>query len=282
MDERLKMSQFPIPKFNPYSGQHAHYYSGGRAAADSSNRELARIARQAPRIPWDIFLRDWFTWRNEDDDGEHVSLLGNTGGGKTHLMRQILPLHPFVTIFATKPRDRSMDAFLSEGYYRIEEWQKLSPMDYPRRVLWPRVRSIDAFDAMRETFRTALHRIYAEGAWTVATDELLMMTSEFKLDREYRMLYTQGRSLGISMVSATQRPRNVPLETYSQATHLFLWKQTDQYDLQRLSEIGGIDSSLLKSVVPLLGQHEVLYCCTKTGAVCRTKAPPPTKPTKEI
>jgi ABC-type nitrate/sulfonate/bicarbonate transport system ATPase subunit len=47
-------------------------------------RRLARVATDAPRIPWADFLANHFQWER----GEHVALIGPTGQGKTTMMRQ--------------------------------------------------------------------------------------------------------------------------------------------------------------------------------------------------
>lgn len=259
-------SQFPIPRTN-------------WGAESRKVGELARATRECPRIPWDEFIGTRFTWQNEDGDGEHVSILGNTGGGKTHLMTLLLPLHPFVTVLATKPGDRAMDHLIEHyGYARLERWQKLDPLAVPRRILWPDVTSLGADEHQREVFLEALNKIYREKGWTIAVDETLIIANDLNLSRELRQFFTQGRSIGLSVIACTQRPRNVPLELYSQATHLFVFRQSDVADVDRLSDIGGfIDKQLLKRLVVQLEPFQVLYLNTRNGMLCRTKAPPPQK-----
>jgi hypothetical protein len=235
------------------------------------DRRLSRVANGAPRVPWQSFVTDVFDWQH----GEHVALIGPTGQGKTTLMRSILPLHPFVVIFATKPRDDSMDAFIRSGYVVLQRWQSIDPTQMPRRILWPNASSLYSENTQAEVFRDAMEKIYREGAWTVAVDELWFLTNKLKLSGEVKTYLLQARSLDISLVAATQKPAWVPTEVYDQSTHLFLWRNNDGRAQQRLGEINNADASLVRDVIGRLERHQVLYINTRTGAMLRTRVPPP-------
>lgn len=233
-------------------------------------RWLARVATDAPRIPWDKFNERVFNWQR----GEHVALLGPTGQGKTFLLRALLPVHPFVVVMATKPRDNTMaDLALRQGYQKLEQWGSYPVRDMPRRVLWPDATSIDSDATQRAVFHDAFGRIFREGGWTVALDETWYHTKVLGLERDVRIMLMQGRSLEISMLTATQRPAHVPLEIYDQSTHLFFWHDNDERNLQRLKEINARAGRIIKTIVMNLELHQVLYINTRTGAMVRTRVP---------
>lgn len=254
------MSSFPIPPMPRVS------YGASNLA---ENVKLARMATMAPRIPWDEFLAGKFRWVQ----GEHVALIGPTGQGKTTLLTQLLPLHPFVTVFATKPRDESMQRLIRTGYYPIKRWESLDPLKIPRRVLWPDATSIDSDRTQAEVFHEAFAKIYREGGWTVAIDELWFIINKLKLAEDVKTYLLQARALGISLLVATQRPAWVPLEVYDQSTHLFFWRDNDENNLRRLSGISFRSADLIRSVVADLERFQVLYINTRTGEMLRTKAP---------
>jgi energy-coupling factor transporter ATP-binding protein EcfA2 len=233
-------------------------------------RWLARVSTDAPRVPWDRFQERVFTWRR----GEHVALLGPTGQGKTFLMRALLPLHPFVTVFATKPRDDVMENLVSRnGYQKIERWGSYPVKDMPRRVLWPDATRLDSVQIQKDVFHDAFGRMFREGGWTVVWDETWYLTNVLRLEMDVRVFLLQGRSLEISCLAATQRPANVPLEIYDQSTHLFFWRDNDDRNLTRLREINARGGRIVKSIVMNLEPHQVLYINTRTGQMVRTRVP---------
>lgn len=225
----------------------------------------------APRIPWDKFAGGVLDWRQ----GEHVGLIGPTGQGKTNLLMNLLPLRQYVAVFATKPRDVSMDRLIASGYLRIEQWSDIPPERAPRRVLWPNASSIDSEDRQKEIFNHAYGAIYREGGWAIVIDEGWYIADVLKLQRKMRTIWTQGRSLGISQVVATQRPRWVPLEMFDQSTHLFFWRDNDDENLRRISGLGAAPASAIRMLVSNLEKFQVLYVNTRNGSMCRTRAPAP-------
>lgn len=254
------MNSFPMPPLPRV---------GGSAVQMAANIKLAQIATKAPRIPWDEFIRDKFRWAQ----GEHVGLIGPTGQGKTTLLSHLLPLHPYVTVFATKPRDESMDELVNTGYHAIRRWQSLDPQKFPRRVLWPDATSLNSIANQREVFHDAFARIYREGGWTVAVDELWYFINVLNLELDVKMYLLQARALRISLLVATQRPAWVPLEVYDQSTHLFFWRDNDETNLRRLSGISFRSADLIRSIVADLEKYQVLYVNTRTGEMARTRSP---------
>lgn len=241
----------------------------GRNSRMGETIRFAKLSTEAPRIPWDEFLGDIFRWAQ----GEHLAIIGPTGQGKTNLLTNLLPIHPYVVVLATKPKDESMQRLIKTGYYPIKEWVSLDPKKFPRRVLWPDAMSLSSVQYQREVIHTALERIYREGGWTVAVDELWYLAQILRLDMDVKLYLLQARALGISLLVATQRPAWVPLEVYDQSTHLFFMRDNDENNLKRLSGISFRSAGLIKSVIADLDQYQVLYVNTRTGKMLRTRPP---------
>lgn len=235
----------------------------------SEDFRLARLSTEAPRIPWDHFSRNVLRWA----PGEHFGLIGPTGLGKTTMLLNLLPIHPYVVVFATKPRDKTMDALIRTGYLRMERWQSLDPLQYPRRVLWPNATDINSKDRQHQVFADAFGRIYREGNWTVALDETWYIDNILHMETYIKTYLLQARSLGISLITATQRPAWVPREIYTSCTHLMFWRVNDETDLRSLSGIGWRSAELIRDAVSNLDMYQALYVNTRTGFMCRTRCP---------
>jgi len=229
------------------------------------------IASRAPRIPWDKFLSKRLHW----EPGEHVGLIGPTGQGKTTMLTHLLPLHKFVAVLATKPRDQTMDNLIKHhGYEKFDHWPGfLSPKDHPRRVIWPDARKMDSEDTQRKVFTDCMARIYRTGNWTLAIDELWYFTNVLDMGGAVKTYYLQARSLDISLIAGVQRPAWVPREMYTSCTHLFFWRTNDETDLKSLSGIGFRSATLIREVVSNLDRYEALYINTRDGHMCRVKVP---------
>ena len=231
----------------------------------------ARVAREAPRVPWDVFTQELFTWKQ----GEHIGIIGPTGQGKNTLLTHLISLQPYVVVFATKPYDESMNRLIATGYHRMARWESINPDRVPRRVLWPSARNLDSDDTQRAVFKDALERIYRERGWAVIIDEGWYFTNKLNLGKEIKTYLLQARSLSISLVLATQRPAWVPVEIFDQSTHLFFFRDNDKRNLQRLSGISWRSADLIRHVVANLEQFQMLYVNTRTGRMCRTRVPGP-------
>lgn len=203
--------------------------------------------------------------------GEHVALVGPTGQGKTTLALQLLPAREWVTIFATKPEDRTLSGLRREGYVKISEWPP--PNGEVRRVLlWPRWRSPADTPRQAAVMRNAIHAQFLAGSWTLFTDDVQYLTDELRLGRNLATLWLQARALRISVVAATQRPRNVPRLMWSQSTHLFMWGTSDEEDLRAIGGLGGLSAKRIRAAVGALPKYHVLYVNTRDGRLAVTKA----------
>lgn len=222
------------------------------------------------KLPWPEFLA-----RFHPNQGEHITLLGPTGSGKTTLALQILPYREHIVAFGCKRRDSTLQSLIRKGWKKSASWPV--PYRYKKVVLWPEVRNMREVIRQRNTFYLALDDIFRRGGWSVYLDEVLYLTDHPRnaglgLAGPVQLLLQQGRALGVTMIAGTQRPRHVPLAFYSQATHLFLWKNSDENDLKRLDEIGGFPRGQVADVVSGLQPHEVLYLDKVRRIMVRTKA----------
>lgn len=230
------------------------------------------MARRRPPVrSWSRFRRDVArTWRA----GEHVTIIGGTGSGKSELARRILGIRKSSVVFGTKPRDDTLDRFVADGWTRIRSWPP--PEDIRRAILWPVIEARSDLDSLGPLFAATLDDIFVEGAWAIYIDELHYATGRLGLAAHLGDIWEQGRSLGVTLIVATQRPANIPLLAYSQATYLALFRTTDARDLDRLADVSGdIDRDLLRDTVRRLPRFAFAWVDTRRGDIVISRSPSP-------
>jgi len=236
--------------------------SGQRSAG------LAVTIDEVARFDRAEFIRERFRY----DAGEHVTILGPTGYGKTELIGELTeqvasPELPALFL-AAKPRDKTMTRWSKRLSARTtkqwppkfslaERWANKPPGVY---TVWPdHSFDPDTDDAhLYEVFRAAMMESYKAGDRIIGADELLGLT-DLGLEKELRTLWTRGRSMGVGVFGASQKPTDIPTYAYGQASHLFLANDPDKRSRDRFKEIGGVDPKLLEAVVSGLAKYEWLY-----------------------
>lgn len=227
------------------------------------------------QIPRKLFVERY--WQYED--GQHVTILGKTGAGKTFLSFQLLNAsistdRPGV-VLVMKPKDATVVGFMSRyKLRRVTHWPPpivRRKLDKPRGyVLWPKLGDYDRDDdVLRAEFERCFRESYTQAARrngeprALFVDEVVGVSKELRLEGSLKKLWMRGRSLGIGLWAATQRPFDAPLLAYQAPDHLFIAPEPDRRNRQRLGEIGGFDSDLIETIVDpasgVLGKYQFLY-----------------------
>jgi len=207
------------------------------------------------RVFWDNFITS-FDWKQ----GEHVAAIAPTGAGKTTLFKHILPIRKYNIFFGTKPDDKLYHQILKSGYVRKESFDEIKPWEN-NILLWVKQRKTisETIDAQREAFRDALNSIVIQKGWTVWIDEAKYLSQMLGLKEELTYCVEQLRSIDSTVICGAQRPAFLPPSVLAGSTHVFLWKTTDRRDQEKLSDIGGIDASIVRNEAKSLGKHEFIY-----------------------
>jgi hypothetical protein len=158
-------------------------------------------------------------------------------------------------VLAIKAADDSLEAY-RQGYSLIRAW----PPEYhqSRVVLWVKPRELGDVDRQRYEVHRALMAIFLEGGWCVYLDDLSYMVDHLGLRTTATAFLNQGRSSGITVVSAVQRPRRVPLEAFNQSRHIVIWRYTDKEEVARAAEIAGYPKAELWSLMADLGEYDAV------------------------
>lgn len=234
----------------------------------------------APILPFDDFMTYVFDWRQN----QHVGLVGPTEQGKTNLAYHLLAQRKYVTYFAIKTRDETLDSFAQQGgYERIADWppvrqryprRPLTPDEMPRRLLWPDATQLDSEPEQMRVFGKALPDIYAQGGWCPVFDDYWYLAHILGFEKQTKKYLANARSNNIPMVICAQRPAgNRLVELFDQSTHLFFARDNDEPNLSRIGGVGWLNSGPIRAFVANLDPFQFLYINTRKGHMYRTTAP---------
>lgn len=217
---------------------------------------------EVAELPWAQFVKRWPAQYMQD---QHVTIIGPTDCGKTTLAQRLIDCRGHVVGLGVKYVDSSMEGLLRQGWVRTDHWSN-RPRSAKRLLVWPKVDDPEQATIVQgKTFKHVLAQIYKIGKWCVWTDELRYLTHNCGMMKLYQNMYVTARSNKISLVSAAQRPAFVPLEAYSQATHLFLYRTGDERDLARLGGLNGTSAKQVALTVGDLPFHTFLHVNMRTG-----------------
>lgn len=234
----------------------------------------------APHLEWDDFRTYVFDWKQN----QHVGVIGPTEQGKTNLTYHLLDYRDYVTFFAIKTQDETLDAFAAHGgYQRIHDWPPMkgrwtkrsySAEEMPRRLLWPDATQLDSEPEQKRVFSKALRDIYARGGWCPVFDDYWYLAHILGFEKDTKKFLANARSNYIPMVVCAQRPAgNRLVELFDQSTHLFFARDNDEPNLKRIGGVGYLSSDLIKAHVAHLEPYQFLYVNTRKGWMYRTRAP---------
>jgi hypothetical protein len=204
-------------------------------------------------------------WRQ----GEHVTCVGSTGCGKTDLIIELGSTRRWCIFLNTKRIDSTQDSLRGMGFRTVHSGDDINPDVASRYIVapkWPKQMSPKTMDAYHaDVFTHALTRAFWQTGWTVLVDELEYINRDLQVVAPTDRLHRQGRSQKNTLVVGTQRPRHVSLHAYEQATHMFLWRQSDMGNVERAAQLAGANRAAVLDAMGTLGKHDTLYTNTDSG-----------------
>src|SRR5262249_16894191 len=116
---------------------------------------------------------------------EHLSLIGQTGTGKSTLAAHLLRSRHYKLVLRSKPATGKYDTDRT-----IRTAKGIDNSRYDSFTLVPK------YETQRREFALALERVWKHGGWTTYVDELFYLSERLHLSEPIERLLTQGRSKG--------------------------------------------------------------------------------------
>lgn len=199
------------------------------------------------------------------NEGYRFVCLGETGSGKTSLMRMVVYvtiargyaqfalIHDTKNIWPEYPRSiqtRNVAEFLRQGGFRAGDVPVVSFRGDPRADI-----EVSAEEVAQYSLQIARRGRVVNGQWHTAPhvtviEELSEAASggrkKLKSPSVLKLL-EQGRKMGVSLVGTTQSPANVPLDILRQASSIAFFRLTGP-DTNYLRERLHLDDDLIRTV----------------------------------
>lgn len=231
---------------------------------------------------------DFFTFyeqrRRHLRQGMHQLFVGPTQSGKTILCRLIARQRNPAVMLGTKPVDPSLDAYVAEGYVRIDHWpprgsdyRKLGDPDVVRFILWPQMKKREDLKRFRPVYKACLDQIFVEGKWCIIADEGLWLADRkgLGLGGEVGDIAYGSASNKVSLYLCVQRPANIPPVAWTSVADAYIFHMGRTDDVRELASLGVYDPRAVTRVVQGLGMrdgrpnpgrsHEFLYLPCRGG-----------------
>lgn len=238
-------------------------------------------APEVEAMPWPEFL-EWLreTWL----PGEHMATVAPTGAGKTTFNVGVIEdTRNFALGFDLKGGDSTL---AGSGWTRLPRWPP-SKDDYramskgePRRfIVGPVCRTLAERRQLAGIFEQALEGAFADRGWTIYVDELQLFADKrfgnlSALIEEYLIA---ARDLGMSTVTAFQRPSNVPRAASEMSTWIAAAYTRDRDVVNRLAEMFGRPAPEVRGALKALDPYSWLVVGRDPREPYRTTRPWPVR-----
>lgn len=172
-----------------------------------------------------------------------VSIVGETGTGKSTLEAWLQQFREHVVICRSKPDDVRYP-----GTKLIRRAEGLDDIRYKRVVLDPK------YEHQAREFWLAFDKVWHQGGWCVVLDELYYLDN-LGLKWPINRLLTQGRSKGVSVVSGMQRPVAVTRFALGESRHIISFG----LEGRDAAELGHATNRTVADVAKSLDEHQFVW-----------------------
>lgn len=234
-------------------------------------------AQRVVAVPWGVYLAwihdVWFP-------GQHMSLIGPTGEGKTTFAVGVLQQRKWVIALDPKGEDETLE---ESGFHRVTQFplpRKLANAvaneEPVRLIIGGSARSDQEEADLRQLMRQYVAMVRQQGGWTLYCDEFQILADlrMFGMGKQIEQLLIAARKEKTSVVTAFQAPAWVPKAATRQATIAVLWPTRDEDMIKSVATSMGRNRQELLEVVHELPSFHPLTIVKRIRAPYVLTAPP--------
>lgn len=183
--------------------------------------------------------------------GDHITVIGSTGTGKTVLNKEliktfILATEGYVPVYILDskcpipaPEMSDFKDFFGKDIGIRHTGNKVPPIIKPQGKNFVQVWTPE--EDIMENYNEYFKQIYHAGSPAVVVVDELSSVSSVRGDitRYQNILMKQGRGLSISCVNLSQSPSFIGQSILRQCMHIFRFRLNDSYDSKKLNSLMG-------------------------------------------
>lgn len=168
-----------------------------------------------------------------------------TGSGKTTLARLLLEPFPYVACIDPK-------GLLDwPGYERHTQLRTLVKSNHPRLNFAPEAEELRNPEIIEAFFRF----VYLRQNTFLYVDEVYAVAYRNEIPPHYHSILTRGRERGNGLLSATQRPMQIPTVIMSEAESWYVFRLSMEGDRKKVEQSIGLNSEEIRK----LPKHKFIY-----------------------
>lgn len=235
-------------------------------AAENDDNSLEGVERRIPVMSRKAYLR---YFGDNYQPGQHVTIIGPSGRGKSRLGGQMLTVvihhYPKLKVIILhgkiKGRDETIERLSKSANLplvskyppglrtRVRHHKRNGIIVRPLEHAGESVRQENGL--LREEYRKAIHKSYhapKKKPVILVIDETHQTHVDLKLKEDCEGPLMRGRPV-CAVWSYVQRGAHISYMVYDQPEWVVIFKDKDEGNLERLAEIGGVDTREMKYLV---------------------------------
>lgn len=186
-------------------------------------------------------------------ENDRLAVVGKTGSGKTAAVKNLVldgvPNWLFLDVKGGESDGLGVPVLEEIGQVKNALFAEDPDERLSRFAFRPQRPDLDTLDQVCQL-------CYERKGIHLVADELKTLYHGSSLTKHHNLIMTNGRSRGVGMTATTQRPKRIPIESLSEAEHLFGFKLKIGDDRDRMAQIvGKKHADVLRKIRP----YQYLY-----------------------